>query len=393
MKSFNRILICMALIIGISACGKKASVNGKEIQKSFQPSEAEKSVLVDKQVKLAVQTNNLTSLEALLRNNPSVDVNQLSDDGNGDTLLTLAIRRDFRDIRNFLIEQGANLEEVNLNKETPLIVAVIANRLNSVQVLLDNRVDMNRKDSNEETALHRAIILQGTSTLVDEVRKSYEDIALLLIKEGANIEITNKQDKTPYRLAQDHHADRVVELIKSIIDVTYGNPDINTFRNLLTNGDVRNLSAMLSRYPNMVLIYESINPLVIAMDIQDEMDALRSVQILLNYKASASGPVNAEVTPLIKATKLQKRSYMQMFIDAKANVNAFDSNGKSALYHAIDLTNSELVDMLLANQARKNNATLNANACSIARSVERRGLDQKGKDSIKAIKKSLGCWL
>lgn len=373
----------MVFILGLSACGKKANESSPTSnQKLFPQTSNEKSLEVDKNIKEAVRRNKLSDLEYIVSQNPSVNLNQLCADG--ETLLTVAIKWDFREVRDFLIDQGANLEVANLNEETPLIVAVTSNQMNSVQVLLDKRVDLNKKDRNDDTALHRALKSQGQHPLNSSIRKGFEEIALLLIRKGANIEITNINDKNAFKLAQENQVASVVELIKSIMEVNYGNPDVLTFITLLTNGDSKNLSLMLSRYPSMAIEHASVNPLVLAMDLPNELDALKNIQILLNYHVDVNGPENAGITPLIKAVKLQNRGFVQMMLERNVDVNARDSEDKSALFHAIDLNNSELVELLVIQGAEDKN-------CNHARTVQKRNLDQLGKDANKSIRKILKC--
>jgi ankyrin repeat protein len=382
MKSLLIPFCTLLLTLTVTGCGKKAENKESENQdKSIEPSTAEVNFFALKEMERSVVENDLKALKKVLQDNPNIDVNAILNDG--DTYLIKAIKKDFRDIRNYLIDRGASIERANINRNTPLIVASMRGLTNTVRVLLDSKVDLEKKNNEGDTALHVAI------------KNSQDEIATLLIKQGANVETLDAKSKSSLRLAEDFNVPMCLELLQSILKVEIGAPDIAGFRSIITNGDLKRLNNVLTRYPKIVNDYEAINPLALTVDLKDENTAMRSAEILLNYEANVNGPKNAEVTPLIKATMNKKQKFANLFLSSNANPQLLDKDGKSALIHAIELNNLELVDLLLSYSAvekysfRKDGKKITYSACDIARTkaktlqtTEEKNINEKIKDSL-----------
>lgn len=372
----------MSLLV---SCGKKAETQDKSKAETVQPSEAEVSFYALKEVRRAVVENDLPALQRVLRENPDIDLNQILFDG--DTYLILSIKYNYPQIRNFLWEKGADLNRPNVNKETPLMVAISKGRLNSVKVLLDLKVDLERKDTNGETALLLAL------------KNLNEEVALLLIKQGANLETNDKLDRSPLRVAEESHLVNAVELIKSILQVEFGAPDLASFRSVLTQGDVKRLNTILTRYPKLVGDYETCNPLALLVEVKDENAAIRSAELLLNYQANVNGPKGAELTPLIKATTSKKQNFARLYLSSRANPQLLDKDGKSALIHAVEMNDAYMVELLLSYSAverytfRKDGKKITYNACTIARDMEKKLETDFEKNANKEIQSNLDCGL
>lgn len=382
MKSFLSPLCTLLLITTITGCGKKAEVKDSDSnEKDISPTTAEVNFFALKEMRRSVSENDLNALKKTIRENPGIDLNAILNDG--DTYLTLAIKKDFREIRNYLIEKGASVDKANINKNTPIIVASLRGMVNSVKVLLDLKVDLEKKNNDGDTALHSAI------------KNGHDEIALLLIKQGANIEAVDSRNRTAIRLAEEFNVPLSLELLKSVLQVEVGAPDIASFRNILTQGDLKRLNNVLIRYPKIVNDYESINPLAILVEVKDENAAMRSAEMLIQYEANINGPQDAEVTPLIKATLTEKQKFANLYLSQNANPQLLDKDGKSALIHAIELNNLEMVDLLLSYSAvekytfRKDGKKITYNACDVARMAlkdlktdEEKKINEKIKDSL-----------
>ena len=349
----------------------------------MQPSEAEVSFYALKEVRRAVVENDLPGLKRVLLENPDTDLDQILFDG--DTYLILAIKNNFTQIRNFLIEKGADVNMPNVNKETPLIVAISKKLTNSVKVLLDLKVDLEKRDANGDTALLMAL------------KNKDEEVALLLIKQGANLETVDKADKSPLNIADNNQLNTASDLIKSILQVEFGAPDLASFRSVLNQGDVKRLNTILTRYPKLVGDYEACNPLALVIDVKDENAAMRSAELLISYQANVNGPKDAELTPLIKATTSKKQNFARLYLSANANPQLLDKDGKSALIHAVELNDAPLVELLLSYSAvekytfRKDGKKITYNACTIAREMAKKLDNSLEKKANQEIQNSLDC--
>ena len=365
MKTLVVTLSSFLLMLVLSSCGKRPNVSkNNQPSSNITPTEAELYFNAFRELEFAVASNDLISLKRILAENSGINLNIILNDG--DTLLIKAIKKDFTEIRNYLLENNADPNIASINQETPLMVAINYNRQNSLKVLLDLNVNLDKKNKQGDTALHLAL------------KRKLEPLALLLIKEGANLEIMDGQDKNAYSLAQNADLDDALELIHSILQVEQGAPDLITFRSLLGQGDFKTLNSVLSRYPNLATEYQSINPFKILVNATNENIGIRSAQLLLDYNVPINGPSDAEITPLIMATIKEKKNFVLFFLVANADTQLTDKDGKSALYHAIHLNNLELVNLLLdysANKTysvRKNGKKFSFNACKEVRSAKKK---------------------
>lgn len=376
------------LVLLLSSCGKKAEVEDRAEKESLAPSVAEIRFNALKEIKRAINENDLEALKTALLENPGIDLNQIQSE-TGETFLTATIKKDFRAIRNLLLdEESVSLEITNAQKETPLMAAVISGSENSVKVLLDYKVDLEKKEINGNTALHLAL------------KTSNDQLALLLIKQGANIHAADSMERNALKLATEYNCPRSLLLIKSIMEMEYGAPDITTYRNLLLKGDYQSLKNVLARYPRLATdkLYQEINPLALLVGVPEERGALKSAELLLKYDANVNGPAEAEQTPLIKATISLKKGFANLYLSSHANPQLLDQNGKSALIHAVELNNADLVDLLLSYSAaekyslRKNGKRITYNACETARETGRKfPEDSEAKKINDRIRKNLDC--
>jgi ankyrin repeat protein len=384
----------LGIALSVTSCGKKLE-EGKPALEVQTLDQKEVDFKEKAQLLKAVETGDAEKLKEILKSR-SINLNLEFD--NGETLLTMAIKHDHLAVRNVLLEKGALVEKANFNLETPLMVAVINNRLNSVKVLLDRNVTLDSRDAIGETALHKAIKLQGDETLKTSVRRSYEELVILLIKNGASIDVsTYREQKNAFKLLELYPNERLVEFIKNIMDVDSGSPDIAVYKRVVMSGDTNNLGIMLSRYPKMANNYDTINPLALILDFKDELAALKSAQILLNNNVAVDGPRDADTTPLVRAAKLGKKGFVHLFLEHRANPDFFDYEGKSALYHAITNNDLDMVIVLLNYSAdtkyeyTKGSLKVSFKACKLADSV-RSGLKDKPKQAtLDSIKDRLGC--
>lgn len=386
MRFLKRHFTLMAILVCLVSCGKKAQVKAPGTMKSeTQATEVEAYLIKD--LKNALIENEVETVKKIVNDNETLNLNQIVP-GTGETLLTLSIIKDHKEIRNFLLEKGASPEALNALQQTPLFVAVKNQQLNSVQVLVDLKVNLDQIDFHtKDTALHLAI------------KNSYSEIALLLIKEGAGLEILDRHYRAPIHLAEENKLTAVAEVIRTILQTDHGAPDIKSFKTLLKEADLPRLHSVLSRYPRLVNDYEVINPLAILVEGKNELNSLRSAELLIKYEANVNGPIDADQTPLIKATKGQKRGFADLFLRSKANPQLLDTEGKSALIHAIEANNLELVDLLLSFSAvekytfRRDGKKITYSACETARDVSKRLTDENAKITNRDIRKSLGCGL
>lgn len=377
------LLLCMLVS---SSCGKRSKISGNSKKSPLGQSEAGVYFNTLNKIKKAIIDDDFDAFKKTILANPLFDLNQ-SIVESGETFLTLAIKLDRREIRNHLIDKQVDLDKFNINKETPLIAAVTSNQVNSVQVLIDLKVDLERKDSNGNTALLIAL------------KNSLDEISLMLIKNGANIHAQNYNDKDAFRLAIEHNNTKSIELIKEILNLEFGTPDLTTYKKILSEGDHKRLSRLLGRYPKIATdeVYDSINPFVVLVEMLSESSAYRSAEILISYNANINGPIDAIQTPLIKATIQGKMKLANLFLSSNANPQLVDSEGKSALMYAVEMNDFQFVELLLSYSAdesytiRKEGKKISYNACTEARKARKNLTNETELITNDRIKKILRC--
>ncbi|KAH8671630.1 ankyrin repeat-containing domain protein [Xylariales sp. PMI_506] len=117
--------------------------------------------------------------------------------------------RDIISIISALILSGANLENTNDNRETPLIRAVKGEMGNSIiSLMLESGAPVNATDKEFNTALHYAAMQRASAEVrnVDSIRT--------LLAYGANHNIRNQRGRTPlYKAVMWKHQGRATELL------------------------------------------------------------------------------------------------------------------------------------------------------------------------------------
>lgn len=376
------------LLCFMSSCGKKPEIKDQgKVDKSTQPTESEAYVNALKSLKEAVTNNDIGLLKKTIQLNPGLDINFAFVD-TGETPLVLAIKKDHREIRNYLIvERGANVSLADDNKITPLMAAAMGGHLNSVVILLNEKADLEAKDPRGNTALHLAL------------RSSQDQVALYLVKQGANINSLDSRSRNALTLAQEYKAEETLRFIRGVMDLEFGAPDIASYRKILEEGDHQTLKKIVSRYPIVATdpTYDSINPLSLLVNVKNESNGLKSAEILIENQANVDGPMGITEPPLIKATVKKKSSFVRLFLSAKAKTELKDETGKSALIHAVEMNNLPLVDLLLSYSAvekysfRKDGKSITFNACDVARETRKKLESPDELETNRKIRKSLSC--
>jgi ankyrin repeat protein len=342
------ILQLILLLLGLAACGKRPSGPqiDRDIQTSAKPSSDDQKVMSIahlEEVRVAIDSEDEAKIREQFLKYPEIQygsINSLMK--NGETLLTYAIAKGFEVAQNILIELGADINAPNIKNETPLIVATKYSRNITLSKLLFEKAKIDLKD------------IKGNTALIWSIKKKDEEIALKLISSGANVDIINDENKNAHAYAQDEALQKVLELLSTRLQVEHGTADASSFISVIQTGDYKTLNLMIDKSSKIVQVYEDVNPLVLVLDVKDQNTAMKMVEVLINYGAPINGAKNATITPLIRATQLEKTDFVRIYLDVPGiNVNQLDSSGESALIHAVKKNNLEIVNLLIRNYADK----------------------------------------
>lgn len=256
------------------------------------------------------RTGNVEAARLLLEH--GADVNAVENWG-GQTALHWAAARNHPAMVEFLIEQGANVDQRGIDRNwarrvtseprmkdmktgglTPLLYAVRENCLECVEALLDAGADINNPDPDNVSPLILAL-----------VNMRY-DIAMLLIERGADINQWDYWGRTPLYAAVDTHlvpgrsnrGDLPAVDEHSALDVA---------KRLLEKGANPNLSLKLYP-PAREIVYDRANDFNIQntgatpMQHASYMGDIEMMELLLEHGANWQQPNVFGVTPMIALT-------------------------------------------------------------------------------------------
>jgi ankyrin repeat protein len=206
-------------------------------------------------------------------------------------------------VAQLLVENGADPNTRNKGNETWLHLATNTLNLKLVQMLLDRGANVNAKDNQGWTPLHRVLFkLKAEDYYPDEV---FFGVAQLLVEHGANVDTRDKDHVTLLHLAS-YFRER------------------NLVRVLLSHGAYVNAEDDQGRTPLYTLFWE-------ADDYSDE-DFFGVAQLLVERGAVLNAREKNYETPLHLVSYLPDLKLVQMLLDRGANVNAEDNRGRTPLH-------------------------------------------------------------
>ncbi|MBE9123192.1 ankyrin repeat domain-containing protein [Tychonema sp. LEGE 07199] len=289
--------------------------------------------------------------------------------GKSRTLLHNAAKIGFKELVQQLIKDGANVAIRDRIKRTPLHYATTK----EVAALL--MLDINAIDQYGDTPLHLAVD-QGS-----------QDIAELLIANGARVNVRNENGQTPlYRAIAIGHNEIAALLINNGTDVNNIDGSGTTpLHKAAHYGTVKILKLLIAKGAEInIQDNQTKTPLDIAVDLklQDTVALLISknpdvnsedkegrtlLHIAVDFKLEnvakkliAKGAfVNAKnnllQTPLHLAVAQGSQDIAELLIANGARVNVRNENGQTPLYQAIAIGHNDIAALLIKNGADVNN--------------------------------------
>ncbi len=158
---------------------------------------------------IAVLYRHPENLEEILKANPDIDAINTE----GYTPLHMAVRRpDNEKAIGFLLQQGADVNITDPKGRNALLVSIGSNQIGYIALLVSHGNDVNSQDNDGNTALHYPL----SNVLRDKRYLPYStEIVKILLKEGADPHIRNKEEKSPMDLAVESGEDELINLLKS----------------------------------------------------------------------------------------------------------------------------------------------------------------------------------
>lgn len=234
----------------------------------------------------------------------------------GQTRLHIAAEDEDKDEMLRLLEKGSRPDVRDYWQRTPLHLAAEHGNIEIVKILLEKGADVNAKTKLGETPIFFAL----RCVLLDEDEPNTEiwtKLAEILLSAGAEIKISSTKGLTPLHLA---------------VSAREGSPEI--VRKLIQMGADVNAA---EEFGDTVLHFAT------------RSEKTENAKILLEAGANVHAVGRFGNTPLHSAAWKQKApaSLVKLFVDAKADVNAKNSVGETAVHIAADGGNKEFLRELL----------------------------------------------
>jgi ankyrin repeat protein len=182
----------------------------------------------------AAQKGDLAKVTALIKDNPSLVSTK---DNMGMTPLHVAAKNDHKDVAEFLLANGADVNAKDSNGEfTPLDLALSCyHYMDVVELLLAKGADVNTRSKQGLTPLEEAAMRsqkdaaglllakgadvnakdsKGNTPLLWALLMGQPDMAKLLVDANADVNARNDQGTTPLWLAQQRSYDKIVDILR-----------------------------------------------------------------------------------------------------------------------------------------------------------------------------------
>ncbi|ADG70335.1 ankyrin repeat domain-containing protein [Brachyspira murdochii] len=225
-----------------------------------------------------------------------------------------------REMFKVLVENGFDLESrIKAGEDypagydyTPLMIAALRNDYDMVKFLVEKGADVNAKTHSEYRSVVTPLLLSLDYEHIESRYDENSSVAEYLINNGADINVTNEDGETPLMYASKVHNIKVIELL-----IQKG-ADINAFDN----------------YGNTALIYGVNNLETVKLLVENGAD--------VNFYKGGS-------TALISACEYSHErniDVIKYLVSKKANINAQDNEGDTALNKTLDTSDEGSIDIL-----------------------------------------------
>jgi serine/threonine-protein phosphatase 6 regulatory ankyrin repeat subunit B len=254
-------------------------------------------------------------------------------DSTGQTAIHIAARMDFPEIVRILLDEGGTLDTTDSDRLTALHLAVQKSHISTVRLLLEKGASLEGKSSEGSTVLHFASEYGST------------EIVKLLLNKGAaiHLEALDSSERTPLFLAI---YSRNLETVKCLLDAggnINASPKWPAMYTAAYYGRTSIVEELLSRGFDRE-IWEACGnnnwtPL------HGGYDTAPVLKLLLDAGANVNAVNSDGKTALHLASYEEITASVKLLVEHNADLSIADQNGSTALHEAVD--KAEIVEVLL----------------------------------------------
>ena len=261
------------------------------------------------QIHKSAEIDSIDMVQFLLEK--GADVNQV--DGALNTPLHRAVSKHRSAMAEFLIEKGAHVNARNKERETPLHLAAYYGRLGDVRLLLAHGARMNIENRQHDQPFHLA------------AHRGYLEVVKTMLEGGYNLKTPGRNQSTPLYLAALGGRLKVVS-------------------HLLSGGADINAQNALGSTP----LHASLQQKVVAV-----------TKYLLEQGAETGLHDENEQTPLFIAASEERLEMVRVLLDRGESLQQVDAHGRTPLYYGLGDDGGFLTNFLVRKGAEVNHKALN----------------------------------
>ena len=255
----------------------------------------------------------------------------------GDSALVTACIGGYLEIVKLLVARGAKVEtKVFQGTTTPLAVCAglypeefTRKHMEIIAFLLDSGHDIEALDEN------------GASPLILAARHGYKDLVTLLLDRGADVNARSSSDRRGTSALDEAATDGRMELVQLLLDrgaeIKHQTRGFTALHKAAVNGRIEVMKLLLQKGAQAEALETSCTT---ALHKAAMVGATSSVKFLLSHGFNIEARSSAEGnTPLLEAAKSGSTGTAEMLLDSGADVNARNNNGETALHLATSCLN------------------------------------------------------
>ncbi|MDX1917018.1 MAG: ankyrin repeat domain-containing protein [Rickettsiaceae bacterium] len=248
-------------------------------------------------------------------------------DNEGNTAFMYAVSRNNTKMIELLLQSGAEVNASNHNGRTALIEAASHGHTEITALLLGRGAEVNDADN------------EGKTALMEAVSYWHSEITELLLKSGAEVNAADNEGKTALMKAvSEGHTELAKLLLESGADVNAAARNGKTA--LMEAAASKERAAMWNHFKPIG--YNKLN---------EGNTALDMINLLLESGADVNAADSNGKTALMEAVSQGRTEVARLLLEKGAEVNASDHNRRTALMEAASKGHTEMMRIILEKDA------------------------------------------